>query len=180
VITVQELSGMGLHHLEEGLGSTWTCYAEAFGGSLIATCVKGKATGVRSQRLSGERYNQFTDWWGYVQVTYHGVQTTNVHTRAHWADEHVEQLHREVKTGIVAGDFNHDDPGWHQTASVLEPTWTNRKIDHVLTVEKPQQASSIAQEKGGSNHRVILATVKFGPQQATKPSTTARPRRRIR
>jgi len=162
VITLQELSGMGLYELAERLPSPWRSYPRQFGESLIVTCVQGKASNVRWQRLGGTRYNRFTDWWGYVQLEYHGVQITNVHTRAHWADAHVKELHANVKTGLVAGDFNHETPGWHQTAAKLEPTHSNGKIDHILTVEKPRKASGDARSKGGSNHKVVVATVRLG------------------
>lgn len=162
VITLQELSGLGLYELEKRLSGSWHFYAERFGESLIVTCVQGEASNVSWQRLGGSGYNRFTDWWGFVQLEYHGVQITNVHTRGHWADAHVEELHTKVATGIVAGDFNHESPGWHQTVSKLEPTHQDRKIDHILTVEKPRKAWGETRSKGGSNHNVVVATVRFG------------------
>lgn len=159
VITLQEVTDTTYSRLKKQLTRRWDCHFQRFGVDGIATCVKGRAANFQWKRLSGERWGPEIDWWGYIQLEYNGLKITNVHTRAHWADQHLAELHKDVKTGIVAGDFNHTNPGWHQTDLDLEPTWQDKKIDHVLMVEKPQRAWGDAQEKGGSNHRVLLTGV---------------------
>ncbi len=160
VITLQEVTDQTYSRLRKRLTKRWDCHCQRFGADNIATCVKGSAKNFQWKRLSGERYGPEIDWWGYVQVEYKGLKITNVHTRSHWADQHLAELHKEVKTGIVAGDFNHTNPGWHQTDLDLEPTWQDKKIDHVLTIEKPRKTWGDAQEKGGSNHSVLVTKVK--------------------
>ncbi|MEM6993494.1 MAG: hypothetical protein AAF721_23470 [Myxococcota bacterium] len=178
VITLQEFSAMGMYHLEEALDASWECHPFRFGDNLLVTCVKGTAANPSSTRLSGERFHRLADWWGYVQLEFQGVQITNVHTRATWADRHVEELHDKVTTGIIAGDFNTEVVGWNQTASQLEPTWQDRKLDHILTIEQPQHAVGGAHEKFGSNHRMVRAVIKWGPPRVTKPKVRRRVRRR--
>jgi hypothetical protein len=179
VITLQEVTDISLGLLEAELPD-WDCEYDLFGVDYIAICVDGTASDFSSKPLETVDPDRppadpNDRWWGYVQVEYEGVLITSVHSRSLWADQHLRELYEDVQTGIIAGDFNPTDPedpadlGWHQTASDLEWTWEgphegepfSGKIDHVLTVEEPQQASGDARDKEGSDHRVVLGEVTF-------------------
>ena len=184
VITLQEVTPLCIRYIEAALPE-WSCYYEWFDNpdDLIAVCVYGTATNFSSKRLCDVSevdfpFNPPPYWWGYVQVEYGGVLFTNVHTRNTWKEEHVTQLHQEVTTGIICGDFNYvdatvnpgvpcdpDDPFvpnnlvWHQTDVDLE--WTidgydsennyyQIKIDHVLTVENSLRVCGDAIDDGSS------------------------------
>ncbi len=174
VITLQEVTALSLTYLQQDL-SGWNCYFDMFAlDDHIAVCVDGVGTNFNSERLrnvSNDPSELPPDppgyWWGYVQVEYQGVLITSVHTRSKWKEEHVTELHEDVTTGIIAGDFNYIEahhnpnvsedpdaipgPDWHQTDVDLE--WTideivrdendviidqiKEKIDHILTVEEP-------------------------------------------
>jgi hypothetical protein len=167
VITLQEVTAQTLTYLETDLPG-WSCYAHEFAvDDHIAVCVDGAATNFFAARLTDVDPNDLPNtpppyWWGYTQVEYEGVLITSVHTRSRWAEEHTTELHEDIPTGIIAGDFNYVEadknpnippnpvpgPDWYQTDLDLE--WTidgfddkgvrfERKIDHVLTVEPPAQ-----------------------------------------
>jgi hypothetical protein len=180
VMTLQEVTLSTLQILEAGLPG-WNCYPGEFGVDYLAVCVDGVATNINIQPLSDVTPNPNPPlFWGYVQAEYEGVLLTSVHTRNFWDVEHVAELHRDVTTGIIGGDFNFEDPEanpldpnaalWFQTDLLREPTWRDPdidmevKIDHVLTVEEPLLRSGSAEEKAGSNHRIVLAAVTFPPE----------------
>jgi len=199
VITLQEVTLLSLTYIETDLPG-WDCQSHEFSeNDHIAVCVDGTATNFYWQRLRDVDPNDLPEapppyWYGYVQVEYEGVLITSVHTRSRWKEEHVTELHEDVKTGIIAGDFNYVDsthnpdippnptnppgPDWYQTDLDLE--WTidgfheddtrwEKKIDHVLTVEEPQQVWGDAVADGSdeppvpfhSAHRMLLAAVSF-------------------
>ena len=171
VITLQEGNGELHWMLERLLGRSWTCYAWWTGGELLITCVKGEAQDFEGKDLEGK-------YGAYTQLRYRGVMITNVHTQcgrndddicARSRDVHVPQLHREVKTGIVAGDFNLENPeypDWHQTnpnPRITLPNW-EETVDHVLSVEEPLSSwGEVLDHPEGhpdiSNHRMIVAGV---------------------
>jgi hypothetical protein len=189
VLTLQELREdvhialvMGLHQRS----FDWTCDAHVFGADkdLRVTCVKGPTHNFRAVRLANHTSNpciipwpvpeclKNREWWGYSQVDYFGTTITNVHSRSAWDRQHANQLHAEVLTGIVAGDFNRERPDltqdgapyWHQTDLAWLPTHIRHeengdfpeKIDHVLTVEPPYQPSAELAGKHGSSHEMLL------------------------
>ena len=173
VITLQELEVHTFKLLQQrlfqeyGMGK-WYCFFHWFGLTGNAICVFGHGSKFKWGKLSGERFGPSIDWWGYMQIDYNGVTITNVHTRSTWAENHVQELHNLVTSGIVAGDFNYENPensGWFQTDLNLEPTWSDKKIDHILTVEQPQTVGGGSRGKGGSNHRLIVASIVF-PKRA--------------
>lgn len=177
VITLQELEVHSFKHLQKrlfqeyGMGE-WYCFFQWFGLTGNAICVRGHGSKFKWGKLTGERFGPSIDWWGYMQVNYHEVTITNIHTRSTWAKEHVQELHEKVTSGIVAGDFNYENPespGWFQTDLQLEPTWTDKKIDHILTVERPQTVEGDAKDKGGSNHRLIVASIVFPKRAKLEP-----------
>lgn len=180
VMTLQEVTDGTLQHLATLLPG-WNCYPGAFGVDYIAVCVDGAATNFNSRRLGDVTPNPSPPlFWGYVQVEYEGVLLTSVHTRNFWDVEHVAELHRDVTTGIIGGDFNYEtpemnpldpnDPLWYQTDPNLQPTWRDPdldmevKIDHILAIDEPLHVSGSAEGKEGSNHRVVLGAVKLLPR----------------
>jgi len=185
VICLQELDVHTCHLLVKelnALGEGWWAFFHYFGllGSTI--CILGSPSDkfFNVKKLSGERFGSSVDWWGYMQIRYHNAKITNVHTRATWSDTHVNQLHKEVTNGIIAGDFNHENPettGWYQTDLDREYTWSPKpppnesrvykKIDHILAVDKPRTVDGGARPKGGSNHRLVVASIVFST--GTKP-----------
>jgi len=162
VITLQEMSALGLAMLETALPD-WDCRYQQFAyDDHLAVCVKGTASSFYAQRLANVTDElpdppcdpedpdpcdppvcdpELAYWWGYVQVEFEGVLFTSVHTRSFWNDEHVDQLHDEVGSGVVAGDFNHTDPTrppadrepparpWYQTDPDEEWTWEGWRVD---------------------------------------------------
>jgi hypothetical protein len=174
IITLQEMSYEALLYLQAGLGLSWDCRWTLFGTidlyrDIRVTCVRGVGTNYRAERL--ENVGSYSDdlkgaeWWGYTQLEYFGVLVTNVHTRSHWAIDHVGELHREVTTGIVAGDFNHEYPdlfqSWFQTDLDRAPTLQDKKVDHILTVERPIEVDGGTLGEGGSNHEMLFARFRF-------------------
>jgi hypothetical protein len=178
VLTLQELRWdvhiavvMGLHERSYD----WTCHAHIFGAGkdLRLTCVKGPTRNFRAARLDNHTTDpcipgddgclKNREWWGYTQVDYFGITFTKVHSRAAWDRQHANQLHAEVLTGIVAGDFNRERPDltqdgeffWYQTDLAWLPTH-DLKIDHILTVEPPFQPSAELAGKHGSSHEMLL------------------------
>lgn len=177
VITLQEVMVETVTYLRTELPG-WTCLSFPFGQDHIAICVDGAATNLTIGTLTPDPNKPDTGpppefpWWGYLQVEYRGVRIASVHTRSFWRNHHRAELHRDVTSGIVAGDFNHIDPtnpGWFQTDLDLEWTWEGDylgddgqwKIDHILSVDAPQAVSGDAADKEGSNHRVVLATIVY-------------------
>jgi hypothetical protein len=182
VITLQEVTPTTLAYIEVLLPG-WDCEGHPFpeDGAVgdIAVCVKGSVENFRATPLPDHGSTDRPRHWGYVQTEYQGVLITSVHTRDFWDLQHLADLHRDVTTGIIAGDFNHQfpenpecpdeptcalDPIWHQTDVDREVTWQDAKIDHVLTVEAPHQVWGEPGDKHGSNHSVVLAAVTFPPQ----------------
>jgi hypothetical protein len=190
VVTLQEITTASLQHFEATLPD-WDCQWQQFGVDNIAVCVKGTGENFFATVLGD--YDAVKDcldippaeqWWGYAQLEYEGVLITSVHTRSCWDNEHVDELHTKVTSGIVAGDFNFwtpEDPGWYQTDLDLEWTFDldrNHddlldKIDHVLSVEEPYFVSGDAAGDGdpvdmfGSDHRVVLGEVVYPPEAPT-------------
>lgn len=88
-----------------------------------------------------------------------------------------------MANGIIAGDFNHewaDTSGWYQTDLDREYTWSPKpppnepcvykKIDHILAVDKPQTIDGGARSKGGSNHRLVVASIVFSTEAESVPN----------
>lgn len=191
VITLQELREDVYEALILGLRSrtpVWDCHAYYFGSrtDLRVTCVKGPAHNFRARRLDTIKPlgtlpsypvdMRLKEWWGYTQIDYYGVTITNVHTKGAWVKHHLAQLHKEVKSGIVAGDFNHVQPEvsktsrhWHQTDVYRLRTYQDVKFDHVLTVERPCDVVSLTLDKFGSNHRMMLTQFKLACPPAPRP-----------
>ncbi|MGH9318565.1 MAG: hypothetical protein ACRD3V_01545 [Vicinamibacteria bacterium] len=195
VVTLQEVTGMTLMMLETLLPSSWECRSEMFGIDFIAVCVDGEPTNVSFTSLTADPQKPDPDppdhpWWGYLQVEYHDVPITSLHTRSFWRRHHLSELHLGVQRGIVSGDFNHTEPevdpnpvwegreqlpDWHQTDLDREFTWEGDpdgegpnpfqqiKIDHVLTVEQPLHFDGDAVGKNGSVHRMVYGEVQFPP-----------------
>jgi len=175
VITLQELGSRTFILLQnefekinknlkdDGKKGNWRCYFQWFGLSGHATCVYGISEWVNSEKLSGTRFGPSKDWWGYMQITLNGVMITNVHTRDYWDKKHVDELHKKISTGIIAGDFNYNNPGWYQTDNInLKPTHRkNGKIDHVLAVEEPKTRVGDVWDYYNSNHRLVIAGISF-------------------
>ena len=162
----------------------WTCHAHIFGAGkdLRLTCVKGPTRNFRAARLDNHTTDpcipgddgclKNREWWGYTQLDYFGITITNLHSRAAWDRQHANQLQAEVRTGIVAGDFNRErpdltedgEPYWYQTDLAWLPTHIRHeedgdipeKIDHVLTVEPPYQPAAELAGKHGSSHEMLL------------------------
>ena len=187
VITLQEQREDVYRALRDGLFErderdglldhrAWTCEAHEFGAmrDFRITCVKGPLANLRVRRLvnAGALHyprDKNREFWGYMQVDYYGVTITNVHVRDHWDRQHVCQLHHEVRTGVVAGDFNYPTPEqspdhqlpWFQTDVNGPPTWQQEKIDHVLTVEPHVYPHAELAGKHGSNHEMLLTRFRF-------------------
>jgi hypothetical protein len=242
VITLQEVTAASLGDIEGALPG-WDCQYHQFSNVYedvddkfvddnIAVCVDGTADSSYWKRLADVDPNELPDdrpplyWWGYVQVEYGGVLITSVHTRSYWNDQHVTELHEDVKTGIISGDYNFEYPetnpnvpenpdfdpsvpDWYQTD--LDREWTidgyerdadgnlildengnkmpwEKKIDHVLTVEKPQQIDGFPGADGDDNpppplepfhsaHRVLLGELTFDetPSIAAAITNTVQP-----
>ena len=136
VITLQEATDQMFQYLEAMLGPEWTCKTwspgepgdpeDKLGRDEFITCVKGEGAAFKGWNLDGTPANPRDRGWGFTTLEYLGVQITNVHLRCGGEDagcpkarfEHMYQLYAKVHTGIVAGDFNLEDPefiGWHQT-----------------------------------------------------------------
>ena len=111
-------------------------------------CVDGTAKNFQWKRLANvsEDPNELPDfpgpyWWGYVQAEYEGVLITSVHTRSYWSHEHVTELHEDVKTGIVSGDFNFRDPTKNPNIPpnpAFDPTvpdWYQTDLDWEWTID---------------------------------------------
>jgi hypothetical protein len=182
IVTLQEVTLPSLEHLEASLPG-WTCERELFGVDYIAVCTDGPFTSVQEAEPTLESAcdvkpiccdadPEYGKWAGYVQVDYGGMLVTSIHTANCADDEHIAELYREVTTGIVAGDFNHESPdvaGWTQTDEGLEWTWgwnttEQVKIDHVFAIEATDDVYGDAwNDKEGSNHRPVLAGITFAP-----------------
>ena len=206
VICLQELQGTAFQLLSKSLkrrSRSWSCFFDwkelgkgksrsfdwtGLNGSAI--CVYGHGDNFNWVNLSTlGNHGWDEEWWRYIQIDYHGVTITNVHTRTTWAKEHVQELHDNVTNGIIAGDFNYectDKPNWFQTD--LSREWTHgiwnlpkqfeiklgedhphgrTKVDHILAINKPSFVYGEAKDKGGSNHRLILGSIEF-PKRAKK------------
>ena len=188
VICLQELDVHTYYLLAkelEALHQGWRTFFHYFGllGSTI--CIRGPPSDkfFNAKKLSGERFGSSVDWWGYMQIRYRNALITNIHTRATWADTHVNQLHKEVANGIIAGDFNHESPetpGWIQTDRKRQFTWSPnpdpgeprvyKKIDHILAIDKIQKVGGGARPKGGSNHRLVVASIVFSTGKKPIPN----------
>lgn len=202
VVTLQEIEPATVTHLLASLPG-WTCHAFDVGSDHIAVCVDGPAANFAStpmQNYDGEIPDP--PWWGYAQLEYRGMLITSVHTRKAWRHEHVRDLHRDVPTGIIGGDFNFvepevapdidpgdsDLPVWFQTDLDREWTWEGDwaddgnivqvKIDHVLSVEEPAIVWGSPGAKEGSNHRVLLGEIVYprvGPEITVTITNGAQP-----
>ena len=165
VITLQEVREHTFILLKKALkkkDGNWRCFLHLFGYSGLVTCVLGtNAEWINCEKLSGIRLGPCVDWWGFLQIKYHDTLITNVHTRAHWKDDHLKELHEKISTGIIAGDFNHIEPGWNQTEKEFLPTRKGEKIDHILTVKKIQNVSGRVHPYYESDHRMISARIDF-------------------
>jgi endonuclease/exonuclease/phosphatase family metal-dependent hydrolase len=149
-----------------------------------AICVKGHGSNYKCEKMSQEeptRYGWEIDWWYYMQIDYQGKTITCVHVRDHWKKKQIPELHKKVTSGIISGDFNHktpdkstgrfwSNPGWFQTD--LDREWTHSpggknhaKIDHILSIDKPQAVEGGAIDFFGSNHRLVVASILF-PKRA--------------
>jgi hypothetical protein len=151
---------------DEGKKDDWRCYFEWFGLSGHATCVYGKSEWQGSEKLGKERFGPSKDWWGYMQITLNDIMITNVHTRAYKNIDHVAELHEKISTGIIAGDFNSENPGWYQTDDIYlkhthELDGKTRKIDHVLAVEEPKTRVGDVLDYYNSNHKLVIAGISF-------------------
>lgn len=202
VVTLQEIEPATVAHLESELPG-WTCHAFPVGADEVAVCVDGPASNFASVDL-GIYDGLVPDppWWGYAQLEYRGTLITSVHTRKAWRHEHVRDLHRDVPSGILGGDFNFADPEvapvidpgdeglpvWFETDLDHEWTWEGDwandgvyiqiKIDHVLSVEEPAYVWGDAADKEGSNHRVLLGEViypRVGPEITVAASNPTQP-----
>ena len=195
VVLLQEVTEPSLTHLE-GLLPGWRCRWARFGVDYIAACTDGEPTDFLARDLSPDTKKGDTDpppedpWWGWVQVEYRGFRFTSVHTRSFWRDHQRAELHAEVTSGVIGGDFNHidpevGDPEWFQTDLAEEWTWEGDyrgdegqwKIDHILSIDEPQHVAGDARDKEGSNHRVVLGEVGFrgGPVLEAAVTNAAQP-----
>ncbi len=180
IVTLQEVTLASLDHVEASLPG-WSCERELFGADYIAVCTDGPFTSVAEDEPSLESAcdvkpvccdadPSYGAWAGYVQGEYAGMLITSVHTANCADDEHIDEIYREVTTGIVAGDFNHESPavdGWTQTDENLEWTWgwspaAQVKLDHVFAIEDTEDVYGDAwNDKEGSNHRPVVAGITF-------------------
>jgi hypothetical protein len=202
VVTLQEIELATVTQLLASLPG-WTCHAFDVGSDHVGVCVDGPAANFASTPLQSYDGNiPDPPWWGYAQLEYRGTLITSVHTRKAWRHEHVRDLHRDVPTGIIGGDFNFfgpevapdidpgdsDLPVWFQTDLDREWTWEGDwaddgdfvqvKIDHVLSVEEPDVVWGEPGAKEGSNHRVLLGEIiypRVGPEITVEITNGAQP-----